>query len=54
MNYLKVVHPSGGILIATGTVVKNGSRVGFTEAVVTNESGAVVVTASSTLLVFDA
>jgi len=30
-----------------------GPRVGFTEGVVTDESGAVVATATSTLLVFD-
>jgi uncharacterized protein (TIGR00369 family) len=53
VNYLKVVHPSSGILSATGTVVKAGSRVGFTEAILTNASGAVVATASSTLLIFD-
>ena len=40
-------------LTAVGTVVKAGSRVGFTEGVVTDESGAVVATATSTLLVFD-
>jgi acyl-coenzyme A thioesterase PaaI-like protein len=33
--------------------VKAGSRVGFTEAAVTDASGALVATASSTLLVFD-
>jgi acyl-coenzyme A thioesterase PaaI-like protein len=34
-------------------VIKAGSRVGFTEGVVTDASGAIVATASSTLLVFD-
>jgi acyl-coenzyme A thioesterase PaaI-like protein len=34
-------------------VVKLGSRVGFTEGVVTDAAGSVVATASSTLLVFD-
>jgi uncharacterized protein (TIGR00369 family) len=53
VSYLKAVRLSSGLLTATGTVVKAGSRVGFTEGVVTDESGAVVATASSTLLVFD-
>jgi NAD(P)-dependent dehydrogenase (short-subunit alcohol dehydrogenase family) len=52
VNYLKAAHPSGGTLSATGTVVKAGSRVGFTEATVTNAAGAVVATATSTLLIF--
>jgi uncharacterized protein (TIGR00369 family) len=53
VSYLKAVRANSGKLTATGTVVKSGSRVGFTEATVTDESGAVVATASSTLLVFD-
>ena len=53
VNYLKAVRPGSGPLLATGTVVKAGSRVGFTEGVVTDADGAVVATASSTLLVFD-
>ena len=53
VNYLKAVRTSSGLLTATGTVVKAGSRVGFTEGVVTDASGAVVATATSTLLVFD-
>jgi uncharacterized protein (TIGR00369 family) len=53
VNYLKAVRLSSGQLTATGTVVKTGSRVGFAEGVVTDESGAVVATASSTLLIFD-
>jgi uncharacterized protein (TIGR00369 family) len=53
VNYLKAVRLSSGVLTATGTVVKAGSRVGFSEGVVTDESGAIVATASSTLLVFD-
>jgi uncharacterized protein (TIGR00369 family) len=53
VNYLKGVHASSGLLTATGTVVKAGSRVGFTEGVITDAAGAVVATASSTLLVFD-
>jgi uncharacterized protein (TIGR00369 family) len=53
VNYLKAVRASSGLLTATGTVVKSGSRVGFTEGVVTDAAGSVVATASSTLLVFD-
>ena len=36
VNYLKAVRPNSGLLTATGTVVKAGSRVGFTEGVVTD------------------
>jgi acyl-coenzyme A thioesterase PaaI-like protein len=47
------VRLSSGLLTATGTVVKAGSRVGFAEGVLTDGSGAVVATATSTLLIFD-
>jgi uncharacterized protein (TIGR00369 family) len=53
VSYLKAVRASSGLLTATGTVVKSGSRVGFTEGIVTDAAGSVVATASSTLLVFD-
>ena len=53
VNYLKPVRATSGRLTAVGTLVKAGSRVGFTEGVVTDASGAVVATATSTLLVFD-
>lgn len=53
VNYLKGVRLDAGLLTATGTVVKAGSRVGFTEGVVTDASGAILATATSTLLVFD-
>jgi uncharacterized protein (TIGR00369 family) len=53
VNYLKPVRAASGTLTAVGTVVKSGSRVGFTEGVVTDASGSVVATATSTLLVFD-
>lgn len=53
VNYLKAVRLNSGLLTATGTVVKSGSRIGFTEGVVTDASGVTVATASSTLLVFD-
>ena len=53
VSYLKAVRLSSGLLTATGTVVKSGARVGFAEGVVTDADGALVATASSTLLVFD-
>jgi uncharacterized protein (TIGR00369 family) len=53
VNYLKAVRLGSGRLSATGTVIKAGSRIAFTEGVVTAASGAVVATASSTLAVFD-
>lgn len=53
VSFLKGVTTRSGLLTAVGTVVKAGSRVGFTEGVVTDESGAIVATATSTLLVFD-
>ena len=53
INYLKAVRLSSGLLTATGTVVKSGSRVGFTEGSVIDADGALVATASSTLLIFD-
>jgi uncharacterized protein (TIGR00369 family) len=53
VSYLKAVRATSGLLTAVGTVVKAGSRVGFTEGVVTDESGSAVATATSTLLVFD-
>jgi uncharacterized protein (TIGR00369 family) len=53
VSYLKPVRVESGRLTAVGTVVKNGSRVAFAEGVVTDASGAVVATATSTLLVFD-
>jgi uncharacterized protein (TIGR00369 family) len=53
VNYLKAVRLNASPLTATGTVVKSGSRVGFTEGVVTDASGAVVATATSTLLIFE-
>jgi uncharacterized protein (TIGR00369 family) len=53
VNYLRAVTMSSGPLTAVGTVVKAGSRIGFTEGKVTDVSGALVATATSTLLVFD-
>ena len=53
VNYLKAVRLTSGLLTATGTVVKSGARVGFTEGTVIDASGALVATATSTLLIFD-
>jgi uncharacterized protein (TIGR00369 family) len=53
VNYLKAVRLDSGPLTTTGTVVKLGSRVGFTEGVVTDGSGKIVATATSTLLIFE-
>jgi uncharacterized protein (TIGR00369 family) len=53
VNYLKAVTVASGPLTTVGTVVKAGSRIGFTEATVTDASGRLVATATSTLLVFD-
>ncbi|OBI85571.1 PaaI family thioesterase [Mycobacterium sp. 1245805.9] len=53
VNYLRAVTVAGGTLRAVGTVVKAGSRIGFAEAEVTDASGKLVATATSTLLIFD-
>ena len=53
VNYLKAVTVAGGPLTAVGTVVKAGSRIGFSEANITDASGKLVATATSTLLIFD-
>jgi uncharacterized protein (TIGR00369 family) len=53
VNYLKAVTVAGGTLTAVGKVVKAGSRIGFTEGEVTDASGNLVATASSTLLIFE-
>jgi uncharacterized protein (TIGR00369 family) len=51
VNYLKAVTATSGPLTAVGTVVKAGSRIGFTEGRVTDASGNLVATATSTLLI---
>jgi len=53
VSYLKAVRATSGLLTATGTVVRAGARVGFTEGRVVDERGDVVATATSTLLLFD-
>jgi uncharacterized protein (TIGR00369 family) len=53
VSYLRAVTAASGLLTATGTLVKGGNRVAFSEGVVVDESGAPVATATSTCLVFD-
>lgn len=53
VNYLKPIMPTSGPLSATGTVVRAGSRVGFTEGEIRDKHGELVATATSTLLIFD-
>ncbi|MBO0679222.1 PaaI family thioesterase [Mycolicibacterium sp. S2-37] len=53
VNYLKAIRSATRELTATGSVVKAGARVGFTEATVHDDTGALVATATSTLLIFD-
>lgn len=53
VNYLKAVRAGDGDLTATGTVVRSGARVSFAEGVVIDARGAVVATATSSLLLFD-
>ena len=53
VNYLRAVTVASGPLTAVGAVVKAGSRIGFAEGKVTDASGNLVATATSTLLIFD-
>jgi len=53
VSYLRAVTSASGRLTATGTLVKGGSRVAFSEGVVVDGSGTPVATATSTCLVFD-
>jgi uncharacterized protein (TIGR00369 family) len=52
VNYLRPVLASSGKLTAVGVVTKPGRRAAFVDATVTDASGKLVATASSTLLVF--
>ncbi|MDQ1583381.1 MAG: hypothetical protein QOF36_1435 [Microbacteriaceae bacterium] len=52
VNYLRPVRSDSGQLTCVGTVTKSGSRVAFTEGVVTDRDGRLMATASSTLLIF--
>ena len=53
VNFLNSVRSSSGVLTATCTVVKSGLRAAFTEGIVTDASGTLVATATSTLLIID-
>ncbi|MGC2653556.1 MAG: PaaI family thioesterase [Mycobacterium sp.] len=53
VSYLKQVTLASGDLTAVGSVVKAGSRIGFTEGTVTDSSGGLVAAATSTLLIFE-
>ena len=53
VNYLKAVTAASGPLTAVGSVVRAGPRIGFTEGKVTDASGNLVATATSTLLIFE-
>ena len=52
VNYLAGLSATMGPLTAVGRVIKPGKRVAFAEGTLTDSSGKVVATASSTLLVF--
>jgi uncharacterized protein (TIGR00369 family) len=52
VSYLRPVLANSGKLTAVGTVTKPGRRAAFVDATVTDASGKLVATASSTLLVF--
>lgn len=53
VQYLRPVLPAGGPYRATGTVVRAGRRVISVEATMTDRTGALVATATSSLLVLD-
>ena len=52
VNYLRPVLATSGTLTAVGIVTKPGRRAAFVDATVTDASGKLVATATSTLLVF--
>lgn len=52
VNFLRAIRQEGGTLTCTGTVAKSGSRVSFASAELTDESGTVLATATSSLLMF--
>ena len=53
ISYLKAIRLGSGRLTATGTVIKSGARLGFTEATLTDQSGTLLATATSTLLIVE-
>lgn len=52
VTYIAGITATTGPLTAVGTVIKPGKRVAFAEGVLSDSSGKVVATATSTLLVF--
>ena len=52
LSFIAPVLRDTGVVRATGTALKVGRRAGFAEAALTDSTGRVLVTASSTLLVF--
>lgn len=52
VSYLRPLRHDSGLITCVGTVVKPGRRVAFAEATVTDASGALIATATSSLLVF--
>jgi uncharacterized protein (TIGR00369 family) len=53
ISFLGPLHRESGLVTATGTALRVGRRAGFAEGAITDSSGKVLVTATSTLLVFD-
>jgi uncharacterized protein (TIGR00369 family) len=53
VNYHKAITKGTGVVRATGTVVSIGRRVAFSEAKLTDASGKLLASATSTLLVFE-
>ena len=53
VNYLKAVTVASGRLTRGGHRRQSGSRIGFAEAKLTDASGNLVATATSTLLIFE-
>lgn len=53
VSFMRPVTKASGTLTAVGTVTKGGRRIAFAEGEVRDADGALVATASSTLLVFE-
>lgn len=53
VSYLRAVRAVGGVVRATGTLHKLGGRVGFAEAVATDENGRDIATATTSVMVLD-
>lgn len=53
VTYLRPVTPATGPVTAVGTLVKGGRRVSFASGELTDASGAVLATATSSLLMFE-